>query len=196
MGSEHKRRIDAREQLLVAAQALYAEAGVAATTPRQVLERSGIGQGSLYHHFPAKRDLARAAVERTAQEQLQVAESVLVGDRAPDERIRNYLLRDRDALAGCRIGRLTSDQAVMSDDRLIEPVEGYFSGLIDLLSAALEESGMPRERAQDRAAAIVAVVQGGYVLARATGDPERLRSAVRGMAALLEEEQQGSTENE
>lgn len=180
------KQIDAREQLLVAAQALFAEAGVAATTPRQVLQRSRIGQGSLYHHFPTKRDLARAAVERTAQEQLHVAERVLVGDLTARERIRAYLLRDRDALAGCRIGRLTSDQAVISDEALLEPVEGYFSGLIDLLGTALEESGMPAGRAQDRAAAIVAVVQGGYILARATGDPERMRSAVRGMAELLD----------
>jgi len=189
MRLEHNKHSDAREQLLVAAQALFAEAGVAATTPRQVLERSGIGQGSLYHHFPSKRDLARAAVERTAQEQLQVAERGFIGDQPPRERIRAYLLRDRDALAGCRIGRLTSDQAVMSDASLLEPVEGYFSGLIDLLGGALEESGIPRDRAQDRAAAIVSVVQGGYVLARATGDPERMRSAVRGMAELLERQQ-------
>ena len=189
MRLEHNKHSDAREQLLVAAQALFAEAGVAATTPRQVLERSGIGQGSLYHHFPSKRDLARAAVERTAQEQLQVAERGFIGDQPPRERIRAYLLRDRDALAGCRIGRLTSDQAVMSDASLLESVEGYFSGLIDLLGGALEESGIPRDRAQDRAAAIVSVVQGGYVLARATGDPERMRSAVRGMAELLERQQ-------
>ena len=189
MRLEHNKHSDAREQLLVAAQALFAEAGVAATTPRQVLERSGIGQGSLYHHFPSKRDLARAAVERTAQEQLQVAERGFIGDQPPRERIRAYLLRDRDALAGCRIGRLTSDQAVMSDASLLEPVEGYFSGLIDLLGSAFEESGLSHKRAQDRAAAIVSVVQGGYVLARATGDPERMRSAVRGMAELLERQQ-------
>jgi len=186
MRIEQEKQIDAREQLIVAAQALYAEAGVAATTPRQVLQRSGIGQGSLYHHFPSKRDLARAAVERTAQEQLRVAEGVLVGDVNAHQRIRSYLLRDRNALAGCRIGRLTADEAVTSDENLLEPVEGYFTGLIELLVSALEESGMPHDRAQDRAAAIVAVVQGGYVLARATGDPERMRSAVRGMAALLE----------
>lgn len=186
MGLKQEAQIDSREQLIVAAQALYAEAGVAATTPRQVLQRSGIGQGSLYHHFPSKRDLARAAVERTVQEQLKVAEGVLVGDLNAHQRIRSYLLRDRNALAGCRIGRLTADEAVTSDENLLEPVEGYFTGLIELLVSALEESGMPHESAQDRASAIVAVVQGGYVLARATGDPERMRSAVRGMAALLE----------
>ena len=186
MGTEQDKHVDSREQLIVAAQALYAEAGVAATTPRQVMQRSGIGQGSLYHHFPSKRDLARAAVERTAREQLHAAEGVLVGDPPPRERIRAYLLRDRDALAGCRIGRLTSDQAVMSDESLVEPVEGYFSGLIELLGSALEESGLSHSQAGDRAAAIVAVVQGGYVLARATGDPERMRSAVRGMVSLLE----------
>lgn len=179
-------RVDARETLLSAAQALYAERGVAATTPRQVLQRSGVGQGSLYHHFPSKRDLARAAVHRTAQEQLDASRSVLGGDASPRDRISAYLLRDRDAIMGCRVGRLTSDPLVMSEASLSGLVEGYFSDLIVLVGDVLEEAGLSPAEAGDRAAAIVAVVQGGYVLARATGDPERMRSAVRGLAALLE----------
>ena len=61
---------DARESLVEAARELYADNGVAATTPRQVLARSGVGQGSLYHHFPSKRDLAVAAVTRTVDRAL------------------------------------------------------------------------------------------------------------------------------
>lgn len=186
MQIESDARSDARERLLVAAQSLYAESGVAATTPRQVLARSGVGQGSLYHHFPSKRELAHAAVERTAQEALQLAGRELVGDATSAERVRSYLLRDRDAVAGCKVGRLTSDPLVMSEAGLLEPVAGYFSGLIALVCDVLEEEGLSADQARDRAATIVAVVQGGYVLSRATGDPEMMRRAVRGMVALLE----------
>ncbi|QAY60274.1 TetR/AcrR family transcriptional regulator [Microbacterium protaetiae] len=183
-------KTDARDRLLVAAQALYAERGVAATTPRDVLARSAVGQGSLYHHFPTKRDLARAAVGRTVQEQLGTAKAELLGDATARERIGAYLLRDRDAVAGCRVGRLTSDPLVMSEDDLHRLVEGYFTDLITLVCDVLQEAGLSPDRARERATTIVAVVQGGYVLARATGDPDVMRSAVRGLFALLEEEKE------
>lgn len=178
--------IEARERLLTAAQSLYAENGVAATTPREVLERSHVGQGSLYHHFPSKAQLARAAVERTSSEQLTVAAGVLGSDTAPADRIRAYLLRERDAVSGCRVGRLTADRLVMSTPDLQEPVAGYFTGLLTLAHEAFREAGLDTVRARERAAAVVAIVQGGYVLARATGDAGIMRDAVRGMVALLE----------
>jgi AcrR family transcriptional regulator len=186
MSPDAGEHVDARERLLVAAQALYAEGGVAATTPRQVLERSGVGQGSLYHHFPTKKDLARATVERTVQEQLDASARALTGDDAPLERVVAYLTRDRDAVAGCRVGRLTADPIVMADAELSSLVAGYFADLLHLVTDALEEAGLSPGSARDRASAIVAVVQGGYVLARAAGDPELMRSAVRGVIALLE----------
>ena len=86
----------AREQLLSAAQDLYAINGVAATTPRQVLALSGVGQGSLYYHFPSKQDLASAAVKRTAEQTLRGAAEILAGTLPGRQRIVSYLRRDRD----------------------------------------------------------------------------------------------------
>ncbi|MBY0688504.1 TetR/AcrR family transcriptional regulator [Microbacterium marinilacus] len=175
----------AREAVLRAAQDLYAENGVAATTPRQVLARSGIGQGSLYHHFPSKRELAVAAVARTVAQTLASAAGDLEAEGAADERLEAYLSRPRDAVAGCRVGRLTADPFVMADDELRGQVAGYFSSLIDLVAAAFREQGSSGEQARDRAIAAVAVLQGGYVLSRALGDPSTMQSAVRGFLALL-----------
>lgn len=180
-------RIDSRERLLAAAQELFAEQGVAATTPRQVLQRSAVGQGSLYHHFPTKRDLAQAAVARTARQQLEAAQQVLTGDGTATERISAYLLRERDAVSGCRVGRLTADPLVMSEQELQRPVAEYFTSLTALVGEVLQEAGLPPDRAQDLGAAVVAVVQGGYVLARSTGSPELMQHAVRGLFALIAE---------
>jgi AcrR family transcriptional regulator len=175
-----------RERLVKAAQELIWEQGVTATTPRQVWERSGTGQGSLYHHFPSKHDFALAAIRRTEQDMLDRARSALAASEAPDKRVRGYLSRSRDAVAGCRIGRLTSDQAVMTDRELKEPVRNYFAELLDLLAGAFEEAGVSPETARRRATTAVAVIQGGYVLSRALDDPAPMKEATEGLIELLE----------
>lgn len=195
----------ARERLVAAAQALYAERGVAATTPREVLERSAVGQGSLYHHFPTKNDLAHEAVGRTVAAQFASAAATLRRpdvrtdspdssgglDRADDARGRlsAYLRRDRDAVAGCRVGRLTADPVVMAHGDLRGLVAGYFTDLVALVTEVVADTGLPSDRARERASAIVAVVQGGYVLSRATGDPSFMDDAVRGLRGLLGEDE-------
>jgi len=176
--------LTARERLVRAAQELYGEQGVDATTPRQVLERSGVGQGSLYHHFPSKLDLARTALGRTAQQSLDTARGTLAGGGSSSGRLRAYLNAPRDALAGCAVGRMTSDPVVMADPTLRAPLEEYFTGLLDLVTVALWEQGLSESDAHDRAMTVVATVQGGYVLARALGDDTALERALRGARTL------------
>jgi len=179
---------DARTRLVAAAREMFAAQGVGATSPRQVLDASGVGQGSLYHHFPTKHDLAVAAVGATVDDALASARRDLEGGAGgadPVDRVVAYLERPRDALAGCKVGRLTSDQAVMDDDGLRDVVTAYFVRLLEAVAATLREAGLPDDAARDRAHAAVAIVQGGYVLARATGDPEAMGAAVRGFVALL-----------
>lgn len=174
----------ARERLVRAAQELYGEQGVDATTPRQVLERSGVGQGSLYHHFPSKLDLARTALDRTAQQSLDEARGALAGGGSSSGRLRAYLGAPRDALAGSALGRMTSDPVVMADPTLRASLAEYFTGLLDLVTVALWEQGFSEAEAHDRAMTVVATVQGGYVLARALGDDTALERALRGVRTL------------
>ncbi|GAB6938915.1 TetR/AcrR family transcriptional regulator [Isoptericola variabilis] len=187
---------DARDRLVAAAQEMFAARGVGATSPRQVLAASGVGQGSLYHHFPTKHDLAAAAVGATVESALAAARRDLEGTTPALGRVVAYLERPRDALAGCKIGRLTSDQAVMDDDGLRDVVTAYFVRLLDVVAATLRETGLPDDAARDRAHAAVAIVQGGYVLARATGDPDAMRAAVRGFVTLLTDRPDGTDPTE
>ena len=174
-----------RERLVSAAQDLYAERGVAATTPRQVWEHSGVGQGSLYHHFPTKHALAVAAISRTGEQTLAKARADLDGTEPALERLAGYLSRPRDAVAGCRVGRLTSDPMVMAEPELQEPVRDYFTGLIDLVTELFVETGASGETARRRAMVAVAIIQGGYVLSRALDDPTPMETAVAGFLDLV-----------
>lgn len=179
----------ARDRLIDAAQDLFAVQGVGPTSPRAVLAASGVGQGSLYHHFPTKHDLAVAAVGATVDQLLARAMTTLGSDSPAIQRLVAYLERPRDALAGCRIGRLTAEQAVLDDDGLRDVLAAYFVRLLGTVTTIFRETGLPDDVARDRAHAALAIIQGGYVLARATQDPEALTAAVRGFVGLLTPEE-------
>lgn len=179
--------LPSRERLVRAARDLFWAQGVEGTSPRQVLEASGVGQGSLYHHFPTKHDLSLAAITATTQDALaSVSGDLESTGHAPVDRLVAYLERPRPALAGCKVGRLTSDRSVMSDDALRAPVRDYFAGLLARVQGVFEETGLPDDVARDRAYAAVAIVQGGYVLARALDDPAAMSAAVEGFVSMLE----------
>jgi len=166
------------------------ERGYVGTSPRAILERAGAGQGSLYHHFSGKADLALAAVQRSAEQLKAAAEEQFSGSGTAAERITRWLRRERDVLRGCPIGRLTQDPDVVASEDLRQPVEqtlNWLHGrLTDVLAEGQAAGEFPAElNAGEVAEAIVAVLQGGYVLARAADSPEPFHRAIRGVLALL-----------
>jgi AcrR family transcriptional regulator len=60
-----------RDQLVAAAQELFAREGFEATSTEAVLQRSGVSRGSLYHHFPDKKALFEAVLIRVHAEAVQ-----------------------------------------------------------------------------------------------------------------------------
>ncbi|BAU81514.1 tetR family transcriptional regulator [Streptomyces laurentii] len=181
---------NASERLIEATRELLWERGYVGTSPKAIQQAAGAGQGSMYHHFAGKPALALAAIRRTAEELRAAAETELGGTGPAYTRIEAYLLRERDVLRGCPVGRLTMDPDVMADAELRAPVDETLDWLRGRLAEILQEgldSGefSPSLDARETAAAIVATAQGGYVLARAAGSPAAFDTAVRGLLALL-----------
>ncbi|WP_307062803.1 MULTISPECIES: TetR/AcrR family transcriptional regulator [unclassified Streptomyces] len=178
------------ERLIESTRDLLWERGYVGTSPRAILERAGAGQGSMYHHFKGKPDLALAAIRRTADEMRASAAGVLRGPGTPSARVTAYLRRERDVLRGCPVGRLTMDPDVIANDELRAPVDETLDWLREELAGIVEEGQEQGEfatalDAEEVAATIVATVQGGYVLARASGSPAAFDTGVRGLLALL-----------
>ncbi|MBC2874585.1 MULTISPECIES: TetR/AcrR family transcriptional regulator [Streptomyces] len=182
--------MDTSERLIESTRALLWERGYVGTSPKAIQQRAGAGQGSMYHHFSGKPDLALAAIRRTAEEMRALAERQFAGPGTVLERISGYLLREREVLKGCPVGRLTQDPDVVADPDLRRPVDETFAWLRDRLAGLLAEGRENGEldAALDPAATastVVAVLQGGYVLARAADSDEPFREAVRGVLGLL-----------
>jgi len=181
---------DARSRLIESAQDLLWERGYTGTSPKAIQERAGAGQGSMYHHFTGKSDLARAAIRRTADELVPRSRAHLDGPGSPLARIQAYLRAERDVLRGCRIGRLVQDQEVVGDPELRQPIDDVFSSAIARLARVLREGQEAGEVRADVdpeqvAVTLMAVIQGGYVLARAHQDEARFAAAVEGALSLV-----------
>ena len=181
-----------RADILTATRELFWTHGYEATSPRMVMDASRAGQGSLYHHFRDKQRLALATLT-DIEGQLSAELGSTLGDltRSPLDRIRAWLELPRQALRGCRLGRLASEHALISDDELRAPLARYFGGLQARLHTALEEAKDAGELPADLdpaplAALIVSAVQGGYLLSRVHQDPAQLQQATQGAWQLLE----------
>ncbi|GAB2956583.1 TetR/AcrR family transcriptional regulator [Amycolatopsis acidiphila] len=182
--------MDTVERLITSTQELLWDRGYVGTSPKAIQQHAQAGQGSMYHHFAGKSELALAAISRSAAELREEAESALSGAGTAVERISAYLDREREILRGCRVGRLAQDPDVVASEELRRPVGETFDWLRDRLAQVLAEGKANGELAEDLdpvdvAAAVAAVVQGGYVLARAAGSEEPFTHAVAGVRDLL-----------
>ncbi|WP_191259515.1 TetR/AcrR family transcriptional regulator [Amycolatopsis oliviviridis] len=182
--------MDKRERLIESTRELLWERGYVGTSPKAIQERSGAGQGSMYHHFQGKSELALAAIGRDAEDLRARAEAEFAGPGTAIERITVYVRRERDILKGCPVGKLTQDPEVMADPELRKPVEEYFGWLTGRLAELFDEGRAAGELAPEldplaTATALVAMLQGGYVLARAAGSPDVFAKAVDGALGLL-----------
>lgn len=186
----YKMNQTAEARLIKSAQELLWERGYTATSPKAIQKRAEAGQGSMYHHFPGKADLALVAMRHSARQLRDSVDEVLSGPGDPYQRLCAYLTCQRDVLRGCRIGRMTADPEVMASEALREPLQATFAWLQGRLAeviAQAQDVGALAARIDPAATAatIAAVVQGGYVLARAAASEEPFEQAIAGLLALL-----------
>ncbi|WP_394435941.1 TetR family transcriptional regulator [Streptomyces sp. SGAir0957] len=179
-----------QERLIETTRELLWERGYVGTSPKAILRGAGVGQGSMYHHFTGKEDLALASIRRTGEEMRAGVDRLLGAGGTAYERVEAYLLRERDVLRGCAIGRLTMDPDVLASDALRTPVDETLAHVRNRLADVLQEGVDSGEFGthvvpHDLAATIVATVQGGYVLARASRDTHAFDAGVRGLLSLL-----------
>jgi AcrR family transcriptional regulator len=188
----YDRSMETRDRLIESTQELLWERGYTGTSPRAIQQHAGAGQGSMYHHFAGKPDLALAALQRSAEQMRAEIEVQLGTAGTAVERITAYLRRERDVLRGCRIGGLTQDPDIVGDRALRQPLAETFGWLRGRLAEILADGRARGEIADDLdptavAAAVAAVLQGGYVLARAADSVEPFDRAIDGILALLAE---------
>ena len=179
-----------KDAILAAASNLFWRHGYESTSPRMILDESGAGQGSLYHHFSGKADLAAEVLRQSGHELTRGLEAAFDPARTPLDRVDAWLGQPRHALGGCRVGRFAAEQEVLEHPELATPIQSYFQDVTRRLAEAFREAqaegALPGHLTpEDLAATFVAIVQGGYVTSRATGTADAMTRAIRGARQLL-----------
>ncbi|MGW4983046.1 TetR/AcrR family transcriptional regulator [Streptomyces mirabilis] len=136
--SEPARRRDAeqnRTRILEAARAALAESNDVRLY--EIAKRAGVGQGTLYRHFP-NREALLAEVYRRDVEELVAAASALLAEHEPVKALRHWLDRVID-YAEIKRGVLAALEAAAWQDRVPHshnPIVGALGHLLDAGKAA------------------------------------------------------------
>ncbi len=179
-----------RERLITSTQELLWERGYVGTSPSAIQERSGVGQGSMYHHFKGKPALALAAIQRNVADLHAVAESRFATSGTALERITAYLRAPRDILRGCQAGGLVQDPDIIANSTLRQPLEELFDyvrlELVGIIQTGIAQGEFDQDiNPVNTADMIASVVQGGYVLARVSGDAAPFERAITATIDML-----------
>lgn len=188
--TEGQTRTSARERLVEATRELLWEQGYSGTTPAAIRARSEVGQGSMYHHFPTKVDLAAEALRVSSVEAERSIDAYLDEAPSPAAGVARYLSKPRDGQKGCRFGRLTLDEAVLEDERLRVPVAETLTWYRQRIEGLLRDGQASGELRADFSAeavgaTVIAIMQGAHVLSRADRSQASYERVIEGALTLL-----------
>ncbi len=174
-----------RDQMVEGAMALLGRRGLQATSFSEVLAATGAPRGSLYHHFPGGKDQLVAAAVDLAGEQLAGAMASVSG-APPDAVVERFLAIWRAVLtrSNCESGCAVLAVTVASDSaELLSHATAVFRAWREMLSALLQEGGVPAAQARSFAMVLIASAEGAVVLSRADQSMEAFEAVAAQLSA-------------
>ena len=184
-----------KERILAAAKELFLARGYAATTVDAICEKAELTKGSFYYFFDSKEDLGLAVLAWSIRQGAQMLASgphVRIVD--PVEKAFAFLEHLEKCSpelwsGGCLLGSFSMELAD-TNSRMQQAVAGMFQSLADdfaekLQPIAAQCAGKPALSASELADALLGVVEGSIILAKAHRDPTRIPKAIRGFRLSL-----------
>jgi TetR/AcrR family transcriptional repressor of lmrAB and yxaGH operons len=164
--------------------------GYAATGWRQVIAESGAPWGSQAHHFPGgKQQLAAEAVAIAGSAYERMLRAAL-GSSHPADAVLAWAdlaasqLEASGWVDGCPVATVTLEEAA-SSETLAAACAIALTGWRDALTEAITAHGAAAPEAASLATLVLAGIEGGLLLSRATRDPGPLRTVGSELATAL-----------
>lgn len=191
---------DTRERILEAAHDLAFDRGFAATTVDAVLAATGLSKGAFFHHFSSKSAMGTALLERYARADAEVLQTHLARAEAqtddPAEQLIAFVKAFEDDVdaglitqPGCLFASFAYERlpgGATADDVILTAIALWRARILDKLQQAARRRplAMPVDLSA-LADQVWTVFEGGFLLARATGDQTRLRDQLAQLRAYL-----------
>jgi len=176
-------RQNARAKLLDAALSVIRLKGYSATTVDALCTTAGVTKGAFFHYFKSKDELAVAAADYWSETTgAQFAQAPYHDPADPLNRVLAYVAFRKALLQGdvpeftCLVGTMvqeTYETAPAIREACERSITGHAATLEADIEAAMRERGMtPGWTAKSLALHTQAVLQGAFILAKATGGAE------------------------
>ena len=179
-----KQNPSTRSNLLDAALGVIRTKGYAATSVDDICARASLSKGAFFHHFSSKEDLAVAAANYWSETTGALfAEAAYHAPEDPLERVLAYVELRKQLVQGelpdftCLVGTMT--QEVYETNSVIRDacwasISGHADTLVPDIAAAMERYPVAGDfTAESLALHTQAVIQGAFIIAKASGDPQR-----------------------
>jgi TetR/AcrR family transcriptional repressor of nem operon len=187
---------NARSRLLNAALQLIRAKGYGATTVDELCAAAGVTKGAFFHHFKSKEALGVAAAQHWSE--MTGGLFATAPYHAPEDPLARVLayIDLRSALIDgsvegftCLAGTMVQEVFASSDPiraACADSIFGHAATLEADIAAAMQRYGTPPGlNAASLARHTQAVLQGGFILAKAAGEPAAAMAVARETAAHL-----------
>ncbi|MER7397262.1 TetR/AcrR family transcriptional regulator [Streptomyces sp. NPDC000151] len=164
---QHARK---RARILVAAAEEFAAHGVDGTSTAAICRRAGIGSGTLFHYFPAKRDIFHAVFADDLPRNAAACDRALAAERPDDglDGLMDHLLADLadplvPGLAAAAVFQANRDEEFAG---MVAADEARIRATLVALLERLADAGRPLAFAAERTAGwIQRLIDSGYLSA-------------------------------
>jgi TetR/AcrR family transcriptional regulator, lmrAB and yxaGH operons repressor len=178
---------DTRSRILQAAYRTLRKRGYHASGLTDILELAQAPKGSMYHHFPGgKEEMGVAVIEI-------IANDILAIFSAPPEHSTAKLLQVAGVALLAVTQRTQFEICAMfssfvaeshSSHKLAQAVSQAYTRMLDALQERLMQDGLAASDAADLAKIVIALLEGGSMLAQAQRDVSALRLAIEQASKL------------
>ena len=178
---------DTRSRILQAAQRLFRKRGYHATGLNDILEMAQAPKGSMNHHFPAgKEEIGVCVIQNItagllglfAQSRARTTQAIV---RQAGEQL--VVVAEKTQFEICALYSAFVAERKTSP-LLGEAVATAYGQMLDALQARMMQDGMTARVSKEKSQMVVALLEGGSLLAQARQDASLFRAAVK-QAALI-----------
>jgi AcrR family transcriptional regulator len=181
-----------RDRLIGATAELFRRQGYTGTGVKQIVEAAGAPFGSMYHFFPdGKEALGAETIRWSGAMYGQLIDLVYTPGMDPVVATRNFFeaaadtVRDTDYADACPIATVALEVASTSEPLRQATAEVFESWLV-ALDTRFVQAGLTKSQARALSVSLFSLLEGAFILARATRDHRPVRTAGRSGAALVE----------
>ncbi len=179
-----------RERILDTTARLFRRYGYNGTGIKEIVEQANAPFGSIYHHFPGgKEQIGDEVIRRAGAMYFDLVTAVY--DAAPDPvsavgdvfRGAAAVLAATDYVDACPIETVALEVA-SSNDTLLQATADVFESWITGATERFVAGGVPADHARPLAIALIAALEGAFVLSRAMRTTEALEVTGKAVATV------------